>query len=128
MRTVWVVDDDKAMCEAIRLMLEMLGFNVVVFNDARSAAQVLLSGSRPAMMFLDIQMPQVSGIDMLEFMRTREDFKTVPVVMLSSETTDVQVEQALSLGANGYAFKPVTLDEMEAVIASVLDQEQSASA
>ncbi|OGO17837.1 MAG: hypothetical protein A2Z14_15965 [Chloroflexi bacterium RBG_16_48_8] len=53
---------------------------------------------------------------MLEFMRRRSDLQKIPVVMLSSETTDVQVDEALGLGADAFVFKPVTIDELEAAI------------
>ncbi len=45
--------------------------------------------------------------------------------MLSSETTDIQVDEAMELGANGYVFKPVTLDELEAEMDKVLGRAQT---
>ncbi|MBE3037462.1 MAG: response regulator [Chloroflexi bacterium] len=49
------------------------------------AAQTLLDGGRPDLFILDINMPGVSGIDFLEFLRRRKDLKNIPVVMLSTE-------------------------------------------
>jgi DNA-binding NarL/FixJ family response regulator len=72
-----------------------------------------MSGDRPDAILLDINMPEVSGIDFLEFLRMRSELKGIPVVMLSSETTDIQVDEAMELGANGFVFKPVTIDELE---------------
>jgi DNA-binding NarL/FixJ family response regulator len=46
----------------------------------------------------------------------RDDFKKIPVVMLSSETTDIQVDEAMRIGANAFVFKPVTLEELEEAI------------
>lgn len=117
MRIVWIVDDDDEMSHAVKLMLQLLDFNVTVFRDARSAARQLLSGDvRPELMVLDINMPEVSGIDLLEFLRLREDLRNIPVVMLSSETTDRQVDEALDLGADAFVFKPVTIEELEGAI------------
>jgi len=116
MRLAWIVDDDEEMRHAIKLMLEMMDFKVGLFSDARSASKGLLTGNHPDVIILDIMMPEVSGIDMLEFMRRRSDMKKIPVVMLSSETTDVQVDEAMALGANAFVFKPVTFDELEAAI------------
>ena len=117
MRTVWIVDDDEEMSHAVRLMLQLLDFDVTVFRDARSAARKLLSApARPHLMVLDINMPEVSGIDLLEFLRLREDLRTIPVVMLSSETTDRQVDEALGLGADAFVFKPVTIEELEGAV------------
>jgi DNA-binding response OmpR family regulator len=53
---------------------------------------------------------------MLEFVRRRSEWNNLPVIMLSSEAADVQVDKALSLGADAYAFKPVMIDELEAAI------------
>ncbi len=117
MPTVWIVDDDDEMSHAVKLMLQLLEFNVTIFRDARSAARQLLSAQvRPHLMVLDINMPEVSGIDLLEFLRLREDLRSIPVVMLSSETTDRQVDEALGLGADAFVFKPVTIEELEGAI------------
>lgn len=116
MRAVWIVDDDDEMSHAVKLMLQLLDSTVEIFRDARSAAKRLLAGDRPDLIVLDINMPEVSGIDFLEFLRMRDDFKEIPVVMLSSETTDIQVDEAMRIGANAFVFKPVTLEELEEAI------------
>jgi DNA-binding response OmpR family regulator len=115
-RVAWIIDDDDEMRQAIKLMLELLDFKVEIYRDAPSASRDLLSGLRPDVIILDIMMPGVTGIDMLEFMRQQKDFTHVPIVMLSSETADVQVDEAMELGADAFVFKPVTLEELENVI------------
>lgn len=116
MQVAWIIDDDDEMRQAIKLMLELLKFEVQIYRDAPSASRDLLAGNFPSVIILDIMMPGVSGIDMLEFMRQEKNFTDVPVVMLSSETTDVQVDEAMKLGADAFVFKPVTLDELERAI------------
>ena len=120
MRVVWIVEDDDEMSHAVKLMLQLLDCSVEIFRDARSVARQLLGGDRPDVMLLDINMPEVSGIDLLEFLRQRNDLKDLPVVMLSSETTDVQVDEAMDLGADGFIFKPVTIDELEEALNKAL--------
>lgn len=121
MLSVWIVDDDDEMSHAVQLMLELLDCSVKRFRDARSAAQELLSSSRPDVMVLDINMPEVSGIDLLEFLRRRREFQAIPIVMLSSETTDLQVDEALKLGADAFVFKPVTIEELERALAQAIE-------
>ena len=116
MRAVWIVDDDDEMSHAVKLMLQPLDCSAEVFRDARSAAKKLLTGEKPDVMILDINMPEVSGIDLLEFLRMRTETRGIPVVMLSSETTDLQVDEAMKLGADAFVFKPVTVDELEEAI------------
>ena len=113
MKTLWYVYDDSEMTQAVKLMLKLLGYETRPFLDARKAARLLLAGERPDVLLLDINMPEVSGLDMLEFVRRRDQWKTLPIIMLSSEAADLQVDTAMELGADAYVFKPVTIDELE---------------
>ncbi len=116
MKQVWIVDDDQEMANAMSMMLELLDCQTTGFLNARSAAQTLLAGKCPDLMVLDINMPEVSGLDLLEFLRRRPEWKELPIVMLSTEAADVTVDKAMALGADGYVMKPVTIDELEKVI------------
>lgn len=113
MKEVWVIDDDEEMAHAVSLMLKLLDYQPTHFLGPRPAAQALLAGKRPELIVLDINMPEVSGLDMLEFLRRRPEWKNLPVIMLSSEAADVMVDKAMKLGANGYVMKPVTIEELE---------------
>jgi DNA-binding response OmpR family regulator len=120
MALAWIVDDDDEMAHAVRLMLEMLEFQVRTFRDPRAAVKALLAGQKPMVLILDINMPEVTGMDMLEFVRTRKELGRIPVVMLSSETTDTQVDAALGMGADAFAFKPVSLEELQRALRKAL--------
>jgi len=115
-KRVWIVDDDEEMGKAISLMLQLLDCDTKYFDHPRGAAQALLAGGRPDLMILDINMPEVSGLDMLEFIRRRQEWKNLPVIMLSSEAADITVDKAMQIGADGYLMKPVTLEELEKVM------------
>ena len=116
MKKIWIVDDDHEMGHAVSLMLQLLECETKHFLHARLAAQALLAGGRPDMMILDINMPEVSGLDLLEFLRRRSEWKDLPIIMLSSEAADVTVDKALQIGADGYVMKPVTIEELEKVM------------
>jgi two-component system chemotaxis response regulator CheY len=116
MPTIWIIDDDDEMSHAVKLMLTLLQCDVTTYRSARDASSELRTGGRPDVVLLDINMPEVSGIDMLEFIRRQSNLQQLPVIMLSSETTDVQVDEAMEMGASGFLFKPVTLDELEAAL------------
>ena len=118
MRDIWVVDDDEEMSRAVGLMLGMLDCDVTAFHNVRSAAQRFVAGKKPELLILDINMPEVSGLDMVEFLRRRADTKELPIVILSSETTDLIVDRALELGADSYVTKPVTIEELEKAMAT----------
>lgn len=119
MKTVWTVDDDEEMNRAIGLMLKLLDCEVRAFHTIRAAAQMFVSGRKPDLLILDINMHEdVSGLDMVEFLRRRADTKDLPIVMLSSEAADVMVDRAMQLGADAYMTKPVTLEELEKAMAT----------
>lgn len=124
MRRVWIVDDDQEMARAMGMMLELLAYRTTSFLNARSAAQTLLTGERPDLMLLDINMPEVNGLDLLEFLRRRPEWKSLPIVMLSSEAADVTVDEAMELGADGYVMKPTTLEELEKAIETAFQKHQ----
>jgi CheY-like chemotaxis protein len=113
MKDIWTVDDDEEMSRAIELMLKLLECEVTAFHNVRSAAQLFASGRKPDLLILDINMPEVTGLDMVEFLRRRPETKNLPIVMLSSEAADTMVDKALELGADSYIMKPVTIEELE---------------
>ena len=118
MRQIWTIDDDEEMSRAIGLMLKLLDCDVTSFNNVRSAAQLFAAGRKPDLLILDINMPEVSGLDMVEFLRRRDSTKELPIVMLSSEAADTMVDRAMKLGADSYVMKPVTIDELEKAMAT----------
>jgi CheY-like chemotaxis protein len=113
MKEIWIIDDDEEMARAVGLMLKLLECNVTAFLSARSAVQTLLTGKRPELLVVDINMPEVSGLDLIEFLRRRPEWKDLPIVMLSSEAADTTVEKAMIAGADSYVTKPVTIEELE---------------
>jgi DNA-binding response OmpR family regulator len=125
MTTIWHVDDDQDMLNAMDLMLSMLGFETRPFMSARPAAQALLNGGKPDALLLDINMPEVSGMDVLEFVRRRREWDTLSVVMLSTEAADVTVDKAMSLGADGYVTKPVMIDELERELKNAISKRKN---
>ena len=122
MKQVWIIDDDQEMAYAMGMMLELLKYQTRSFLHARNAAETLQTGERPDLIVLDINMPEISGMDFLEFLRRRTDWNDLPVVMLSTEAADVTVDEAMDLGADGYVMKPVTLEELEKVIKSAFQK------
>jgi DNA-binding response OmpR family regulator len=122
MKRIWIVDDDEEMTRAIQLMLKLIDCDPTGFFNAHAATKALLAGKHPDLMILDINMPEVSGLDLLEYIRLRPEWNNMPVIMLSTEAADVTVDKAIKLGADGYVTKPVTIEELERVIESALNK------
>jgi DNA-binding response OmpR family regulator len=116
MKKVWIIDDDEEMVGAIQLMLQLLECESERFFSARPAAQALMKGQAPDLVILDLNMPEVNGIDFLEYVRRNFEWRDLPIIILSTEAADVMIDKAIDLGADGYITKPVAINELEAAM------------
>lgn len=119
MKLVWMIDDDHEIAEATRLMLKLLGWEMRHFASARAAGSELLAGQRPDFFLLDVNMPEVNGLLMLDFIRHRRVWDALPVIMLSAETPETIKAEAYRLGADAFLAKPIVLEELEKAITEV---------
>lgn len=74
---------------------------------------------RPKLVLLDIQMPKLNGIEVLEILKADERTKTIPVVMLTSSKEDPDIRRCYELGVNSYIVKPVNFEAFTAAIRSI---------
>nr|WP_155566120.1 MULTISPECIES: response regulator transcription factor [Commensalibacter] len=97
-----MVDDDRNILTSVFMMLEADGFIVQTYTDGESALQGLLS--RPVdLVVLDIKMPRMDGIELLQRLRNRSQ---IPVIILSSKDEEIDQLMGLRLGADDYITKP----------------------
>ena len=100
--TIALVDDDRNILTSVQMTLEAEGFAVRSFTDGESALQSL--SARPAdLAVLDIKMPRMDGMELLQRLRTRS---AMPVIFLTSKDEEVDELMALRLGADDYITKP----------------------
>jgi DNA-binding response OmpR family regulator len=69
------------------------------------------SNENPAVVLLDLKMPKVDGLEVLRQMKSDEDLKTIPVVMLTSSREESDLVESYKLGVNAYVVKPVNFQE-----------------
>jgi len=74
---------------------------------------------KPRIILLDLKMPKVNGIEVLQKIRSDERTKTIPVIMLTSSKEDPDIKACYKLGVNSYVIKPVEFDEFQKVISSM---------
>ena len=116
---VVIVDDQTSARTMLRHIIEDIATELQVsdFGDPETALG-WCEANQPDLLLLDINMPEVTGLDMVEFLRRREDTRHLPIVMLSSEAADTMVDRAMELGADSYVMKPVTIEELEKAMAT----------
>ncbi|MCD6065971.1 MAG: response regulator [Bacteroidetes bacterium] len=74
---------------------------------------------KPRLILLDLKMPKVNGIEVLERIKSDERTKAIPVVMLTSSKEDPDIKKCYDLGVNSYVIKPVEFDEFQKAISSL---------
>lgn len=119
MARILVVDDDVAVRETLKQLLEMEGHIVelgVDGVDGLKRAQALAYD----LILLDRNMPLMSGIDVLRALRASPKSKTQRIYMLTSASVNKEVEEAFAAGANGYILKPIDFERFLAKIAAAL--------
>ncbi|MEZ4791694.1 MAG: response regulator [Flavobacteriales bacterium] len=93
------------------------------FEENGSAALTALTGDTglrcvPRIILLDLNMPGLSGFDVLREIRSHASWRHIPIIVLSSSTSGKDIEQAQMLGANAYMTKPSTMSELRSALES----------
>ena len=101
-----VVEDDPGIRYLICFILQQQGWVVVEAFDGRQGLAAIVKGPVTDAVLLDIMLPHVDGLQLLEVLRGRERWKDVPVMMLTARGDEASVSRALAAGANDYLAKP----------------------
>ncbi len=118
-KTILVVDDEVAYCDATAELLEVLGYRALKANSARQAKAVL-EVETPNAILLDVMMPEIDGLTLLAELAADPRFLGVPLVMVSAKAMPADIGTAWMAGADGYLCKPYTADELREVVQHVL--------
>jgi len=109
-----VVDDSRAMRMILSKTLVQSGFEVMQAANGREALEIMdREGSSIRLVLLDWNMPEVTGIEVVERLRSQKIFNTVRLVMVTTETEIEQMARALEAGADEYVMKPFTREVVE---------------
>lgn len=122
MRPILLADDDADEAFLVVQAFKEAGIanEVHVVTDGESA-MAYIQKSPPCLVLLDQKLPGCSGLDVLEWLRTRSDATTLPALLLSASTYDSDVKAAYLVGANGYVVKPATYEETVAMARAIRD-------
>ncbi|WP_316166614.1 MULTISPECIES: response regulator transcription factor [unclassified Bradyrhizobium] len=113
---VLVIDDEPPIRKLLRMGLTTQGYEILEASNGRIALELL--GQEPALIILDLGLPDVGGLELLRTIRGRNE--AVPVVVLSSRGDEAGKVQALDLGADDYITKPFGMDELLARLRAAL--------
>jgi two-component system KDP operon response regulator KdpE len=113
---IMIVDDEPPIRKLLRMGLSTQGYDILEAPNGKIALDLL--GQGPALIILDLGLPDIQGHDLLRMIRGRND--SVPIVVLSSRGDEAGKVQALDLGADDYLTKPFGMDELLARMRAAL--------
>ncbi len=108
---VLVVDDEPNIVTSLRFLMEREGFLVEVASTG-PAALAALEREAADLVLLDVMMPELDGFEVCRQIRTRPEWQTTKVVMLTAKGRDVERERGIALGADCYVTKPFSTREL----------------
>jgi two-component system alkaline phosphatase synthesis response regulator PhoP len=118
MPTILLVDDDEDLVQALSFSLTRNGYNVATAKNGAEAIAVACD-LRPHVVLLDVMMPNLDGLTACRGIKTMEQTREIPVIMLTAKGDVETIKAAFKAGANDYVVKPF---DMEKVLEKIREQ------
>ncbi|MCS6913300.1 MAG: response regulator transcription factor [Myxococcales bacterium] len=119
--TILIVEDDPSIRKGLQLNLQVEGYRVLSATDGQEGLRLCMAEA-PDLVLLDLMLPRLSGIELIQ--RLRQNNEKLPVLVLSAKDQEADKVLALSLGADDYITKPFGLAELLARVRAALRRER----
>lgn len=117
--TILIVDDDQDLLNLLKLKLGREEFKTLIASDGKSGFE-MVKNKKPDLVVLDINMPQMSGLEVCRALRVDEKTKDVPIIILTSKSEEIDRVLGFEFGADDYITKPFSPRELILRIKSIL--------
>ena len=124
--TVLIVEDEPSQREVLAYNLKAEGFEVITADNGDEAL-LLVEEQEPDLILLDWMMPNLSGIEVCRRLKSRRETRSIPILMLSARSEDVDKVRGLETGADDYLVKPYSVVELIARVRSHLRRIRAAA-
>lgn len=126
LRSIMVVEDERDLAEMLQFQLEKAGYGVLSVADGRSAL-AKIEKSPPDLVLLDLMIPEISGTEVATRLRSNPKTASIPIIMLTAKSDEVDVLVGLTVGADDYITKPFSMKVLLARIEAVLRRSAAAA-
>ena len=118
-KTILTVDDSSTIRMLLRATLRSQGHLVAEAVDGVAALEWLEQNEQPDLLITDLNMPRMDGLELVEAVRARQRHDAMPILVLSTESSEEKQSRARQAGANGWIVKPFDPAKLASAIASV---------
>lgn len=119
-KKILVIDDSSTARQLIVNHLEGLGHEIIQASDGDEGLKKVNAESDIALIFSDINMPQLNGLEMVERIKKNSKTQTIPICLLTTETGTEELQRAKALGVNAFLVKPIKKEQILAVVNGLL--------
>jgi two-component system chemotaxis response regulator CheY len=109
---ILIVDDSKTVRNLVAFIMKKEGFKVTMAEDGLDGLEKLYSLESVDLIISDVNMPRMDGFTFIKTVREQDAYRDVPIIVLSTEGQDKDIQTGLGLGANLYMVKPAQPDKM----------------
>jgi len=117
--TVLIADDELSIRKGLSFLLRKEGYRALEAKDGRQALDLVFS-KKPDLVLLDLMMPEVNGLEVCRQLKSREDTRLIPVVMITAIHNQEEKIKAIDAGSDDFLNKPINITELRARVKSLL--------
>jgi len=119
---ILVADDSETMRAVVKKTVEMSGVPIGEFHEAANGKEAIavLENNWIDVILSDINMPEMGGMELLQTVVANDDFKRIPLIFITTESSETRMEEAKRLGVAGYIKKPFVPETIKAILYEVL--------
>jgi len=109
---ILIVDDSKTVRNLVAFIMKKEGFRVTTAEDGLDGLEKLYAGDTVDLIVSDVNMPRMDGFTFIKNLREQDAYRDIPIIVLSTEGQDKDIQTGLTLGANLYMVKPAQPEKM----------------
>ncbi len=118
-KNILIVDDSSSIRKIVALSLKVLEHNIISAEDGVIALEKL-SQNQIDLVITDLNMPNMDGIELIKTIRDNPKYKDLPIIVLSSLSNELNIDDGLKIGANSYLTKPINTVKIKFEVAKYL--------
>jgi DNA-binding response OmpR family regulator len=118
-KTVMIIEDEADAAELFSEMMRINGFRVIKMFSSAPAIPIIMQ-ERPDVILLDVMMPDISGLEVLRYIRREPELASMPVIILSAKSMPGDIKTGIEAGASMYLTKPVGFQDLKQAVEQVL--------
>ncbi|MBL7685132.1 MAG: response regulator [Deltaproteobacteria bacterium] len=111
-KTIFIIEDNPDLNDLISYNLNKKGYKVIKSFSGLDAIWKTATLTRPDCILLDLMMPSPNGFEICDFIKSSEDYRDIPIIIVSARSSAEDIEQALTLGADAYLKKPFSIQTL----------------